>query len=316
MTKYAPVAVYTYSRLHHLQATIAGLQANHLARETDLFVVSDGPRDERAKKDIDALRAYVDSIDGFKSVNRVYRNENFGAFKSMADAEHAILSDYGRIISLEDDIVTSANFLDFINAGLDFYEDCDSILTIAGYCHPIAVDAGLDAWISPWHCPWGYGTWEKKYRKMDLNANPLAQIGAIESKRLFLRKYGDFIIDILEADALGGTKATDARICGQMLLQGAFTVMPSVSKVQNIGCDGSGVNSPQTDRYETVLDMGQQRRFNFGAGVMDCDSQAVQNYSRFMNGNSVVRLKRGALRNLRKVEMLRRIKNNVSKLLA
>jgi hypothetical protein len=311
MKKYAPVAVFTYSRLNHLTETIEALKRNHLAKETDLFVISDGAKDEHAKRHVDALRNYVDSIVGFRSVNRVYRDRNLGAFQSCAIGESEILADYGRIISMEDDIVTSNNFLDFINSGLDFYEDCDQVATVAGYCHPIKVDrnSNSDSWFSPWHCPWGYGTWKTKYTRFDLNLNPLEKIKQTGNKYSLLKEYGDFIIDILESDKRGVVVATDARICGQMLLSESFTVMPSVSKVQNIGCDGSGQNTPATARFDTLLDDGRQRTFNFPSGRFDLESDAVKKYLRFMNGNSVDRIKRGSLRALRKIEVLRMLRN-------
>ena len=73
----APVVVYTYNRIEHLKKTIAALKANHLASDTDIFVVSDGAKFEHAISKIGELRDYVDSIDGFRSVNRIY-HENVG----------------------------------------------------------------------------------------------------------------------------------------------------------------------------------------------------------------------------------------------
>lgn len=313
MKKYAPVVVYTYNRHEHLKKTIAALQANHLAVHTDIFVVSDGPKDECANKSVSALREYIDSIEGFHAVNRIYHKNNVGVFRSVQIAEQLILSDYDRLITLEDDIVTSENFLDFINAGLDFYEDSDLAFTVAGYCHPINISHGyeFDSWNCPWHMPWGYGIWKKKYSTINIEFNPFQEIKKIKSKYSFLKKYGDFFIETLDHDARGLMVAGDARIAGQMLLKGAYTVVPSKSKVRNIGMDGSGVHCLPTDKFDIELDDGQQRIFKFSTDELDLDSQALIEYRQFMNGGLVDRMRRRVGRSVRKIEFLRALHRNI-----
>ena len=59
-----------------------------------------------------------------------------------------ILADHGKVISMEDDNVTSANYLDFINAGLKYFEDDEEVYSICGYCplllSPLQQSAGGD----------------------------------------------------------------------------------------------------------------------------------------------------------------------------
>jgi len=313
MKKYAPVVVYTYNRPEHLKKTIAALQANHLAVDTDIFVVSDGPKDECTKSHVNEIREYVDSIEGFRAVNRIYHKNNVGLVRSVQMAEQLILSDYDRLITLEDDIVTSENFLDFINAGLDFYEDSDLAFTVAGYCPPIKIPQSyeFDSWNSPWHSPWGYGIWKKKYDAIDIEFNPLQKIKKIKSKYSFLKKYGDFFIETLDRDARGLMVAGDARLAGQMLLKGAYTVVPSKSKVRNIGMDGSGIHCMPTDKFDIDLDDGQQRAFKFSADELDLENYALKEYIQFMNGGQVDRMRRRVGRVVRRHEFLHLLYRNV-----
>lgn len=313
MKKYAPVVVYTYNRPEHLKKTIAALQANHLAGDTDIFVVSDGSKDECTKMRVNEIREYVDSIEGFHAVNRIYHKNNVGVVRSVQIAEQLILTDYDRLITLEDDIVTSENFLDFINAGLDYYEDSDLAFTVAGYCPPIKIPQGykFDSWNSPWHSPWGYGIWKKKYDAIDIGFNPLQKIKQIKSKYSFLKKYGDFFIETLDRDARGLMVAGDARLAGQMLLKGAYTVIPSKSKVRNIGMDGSGLHCMPTDKFDIDLDDGQQRVFKFSADELDLENHVLKEYLRFMNGGQVDRMRRRVGRSVRKNEFLYALYRNV-----
>lgn len=310
MKEYAPVIIYTYNRLDHLKKTISALGANHLAADTTIFVVSDGPKNESAKQGVKVLREYIDSVEGFKAVHRIYREENVGLFQSIQLAEQLILAHFDRFIAMEDDIVTSENFLDFINAGLDYFEHSDSVFTISGYCHPIKIPNNykFDSWNNPWHMPWGYGTWKHKYLNLDLASNPLQEIMQRSSEYSFLKKYGDFFLDIIDHDNRGLIVAPDARICGQMLLAGLHTVMPTKSKVKNIGCDGSGANCSKTNRYDVDLDDGRQRMFNFAPEGINYNCQALKEYLKFMNGGLFERKRRQGMRIIRQFEFLRKIK--------
>jgi len=314
MKKYAPVVVYTYCRVEHLKKTIATLQANHLAGDTDIFVVSDGAKDERAKARVAELREFVDSISGFRSVSRIYHKTNVGIVRSVQIAERLILADYDRLITLEDDIVTSKNFLDFINAGLDFYEKSDRVFVVAGYCPPLKIPETyeFDSWNCPWQSPWGYGIWRNKYKIIDLDFNPLQKIKENKNKYAFLKKYGDFFIETLDLDERGLIIAGDARFAGQMLLNDVYAVVPSRSKVENIGMDGSGVHCAKTDQFETKLDNGEQRSFSFSSDELNLDNEMLKEYVDFMNGDKLDRLKRRIARNMRKIELLRKIKKYIS----
>src|SRR6185369_9737454 len=151
----APIAVYVYNRHEHFKKCIRALQSNSLASQSELYVVSDAAKVPEHQAAIDEVRSYASGISGFKKVHLMFRSHNLGAFKSISSAELKIIQEHGRIISMEDDIVTSPDFLKFINDGLDFYENDKSVFSIAGYCHPVTVKKQTveSAWFYYWHLP-------------------------------------------------------------------------------------------------------------------------------------------------------------------
>lgn len=310
----APVVVYTYNRIDHLKQTISALEENYLASKTDLFIVSDGAKDKTVSKEIEKLREYVESINGFGSVNKIFRPKNLGAFESITQAEKSVVSDYGRVISLEDDIVTSKNFLNFINSGLNYFEDYDKVTSVSGYCHPIEINTKYDSWMSIWHCPWGYGTWKKKYNKFDYSSNKYLEVLKYKKKSDILNRYGDFFIDTLIADLRGKIIAADARVCINMLLVNNLTVMPKISKVKNIGCDGSGLHSAKTNKFDVDLDDGSQVKFEFKA-EFDWNDEEFMRYCRFMNGTNLERAVRRIKRSFKNTLYYTKTLNYFEKLL-
>ena len=111
----APVCLFTYNRLAETKKTIEALQQNFLATETNVFIFSDYPKNDSAKYAVTAVRSYIKNVTGFKSVTVIERDENFGLAKSIKMGVSQVIKEFGRVIVLEDDLLTSQNFLNFMN---------------------------------------------------------------------------------------------------------------------------------------------------------------------------------------------------------
>src|SRR3989339_698479 len=133
----SPIVLFVYNRLEHTRKTIEALQKNELAKDSELFLYSDGPKNEENIKKVNEVRKYINSIDGFKKVKIVEREINFGLARSIIAGVTDIVNKYGKIIVLEDDIVTSPYFLTFMNDALCLYENEEKVMHISGYFFPV-----------------------------------------------------------------------------------------------------------------------------------------------------------------------------------
>jgi hypothetical protein len=264
----APVAVYTYTRVDHFIETIESLKKNHLARYTTLYIVSDGPKCDEHKKYIEDIRNYADDLSGFREIVKIFRPSNLGMMVSLPKAEQQILHDHGRIINMEDDNITSQNFLDFINSGLNFFDGDDTVYSICGYCPPVGpsnLKINGDFWRYPWNLSWGYGIWKNKYDRfypLKNNYPKIKQSGILSKQN---RAGGLYVSDSLWRDYSGQKYFPDAVIATDMFAAGMCSIIPTVSKIVNTGQDGSGQSSIRItkDKYEVTLDTGENRIFDF-----------------------------------------------------
>ena len=122
MNKLAPVVLFVYNRPEHTKQTVEALQKNELAIKSELFIYSDAPKNIGVKEKIDEVRKYIKSINGFKKVTVIKREKNWGLAASIIDGVTKIVNEYGKVIVLEDDLVTSPYFLKFMNDALEFYK--------------------------------------------------------------------------------------------------------------------------------------------------------------------------------------------------
>ncbi len=133
----APIALFVYNRVKELQRTVEALRQNKLSIESELFIFCDAADSAVGVEKADRVRSYLKSIEGFKAVNIVERDRHLGLAQSIISGVTEIVDRYGKIIVLEDDLVTSPYFLQFMNDGLGVYENEDSVLNICGYTFPV-----------------------------------------------------------------------------------------------------------------------------------------------------------------------------------
>lgn len=291
----APVAVYTYTRIDHFVKTIEALKANNLASLTTLYVVSDGAKCDAHKPIIQDIRNYTEDLTGFREVVKLFRPTNLGVRESLPQADRQIVHDHGRMICLEDDNIVSSNFLDFMNAALQKFEDDEKTYSVCGYCPPIsdlALNDAFDYWRYPWNISWGYGIWKEKYQRFHPVINHYQDL----KRRGLLKKQnaagGLYVSDSLRRDYLGQCYFPDAALCSNLFESGMSSIMPTRSKVLNVGQDGSGQSSSLiTHKYAVPLDTSNKTLFNF-----DAESPLADRYrndaQRFYNGGVLTRIAR------------------------
>ena len=71
------------------------------------------------------------------------------------------------------------------------------------------------------------------------------------------------------------------------------SVIPSISKVFNIGNDGSGNSKgANTNKYDVLLDEGAKTIFDFNITKQSLSAEMTKEVARFYNGRLVTRLAR------------------------
>jgi len=133
----SPIVLFTYNRPWHTQQTVEALLKNKEAEDSELIIYSDAAKNNEALLTVEMVRVYLKSISGFRSTRIVERPKNFGLAKSIILGVSEVVEEYGRIIVLEDDMVTSPYFLKYMNDGLNLYADEEKVISIHAYSFPI-----------------------------------------------------------------------------------------------------------------------------------------------------------------------------------
>lgn len=163
----APVVIFVYNRLDNTRETIEALKSNYLAKETDVYVFSDGPKTEKNKKSVNDVRNYLKTVTGFKSFNVIERKENFYLERNVIEGTTEIINKFGKVIVLEDDGVSAKYFLTFMNNALDFYENEQKVMHIATFTFIKMPEDYNKAffWRYSENTGGGWGTWKNRWEK-------------------------------------------------------------------------------------------------------------------------------------------------------
>lgn len=169
----APIVLFTYNRLKHTKQTIEALQENVYASDSELFIYSDAPKTDKAVAEVQAVRDYLHSINGFKKITIIERDENWGLARNIIDGVTSIVNKYGKIIVLEDDIVTSRYFLKYMNDALKIYENESRVMEINGYAAPMETEGLPETYFLEFADCWGWATWDRAWKFFKRNPEEL-----------------------------------------------------------------------------------------------------------------------------------------------
>lgn len=239
---FAPIALFVYNRPSHTRQTIEALLKNDGVAKTSLYVFSDGPRNAEADEAVTEVRAYIRSLAGFESVTVIERETNFGLARSIIDGVTRVCKEHGRVIVMEDDIVTSPHFLGFMNGGLDLYEHDERVISLHGYVYPAKEPFPEIFFLRGADC-WGWATWKRGWDLFE----PDGQVLLRELRARNLMHQFDLdgaypYTRMLKNQIAGKNDSWAVRWHASAFLMDKLTLYSGRSLVLNIGTDSSGTH--------------------------------------------------------------------------
>jgi hypothetical protein len=251
----APIALFVYNRLDHTRRTVEALRTNYLAGQSDLFIFADAAKDESGAAAVAAVRRFIRAIDGFRSVTISERERNLGLSNSIIRGVTQLCRQQRRAIVLEDDLLTTPDFLTFMNRGLDRYENVAQVFSVTGFNFPIAVPPNYpyDAYASVRSCSWGWATWKDRWEKAKWSVSAFDDLNSTPEGQRRVHQAGPDLAHMLRLQAAGKIQGWDVIWGFEHLRHQAVAIRPAISKVYNIGFDGSGIHCRRAPFQQSAL---------------------------------------------------------------
>lgn len=250
----APVVLFTYNRLSHTQKTIQSLQKNKWAEQTELYIYSDGAKSDKAISSVEEVRAYLKTVQGFKNVRLIEREKNLGLAENIIQGVTDIINKHGKVIVLEDDMLTSPLFLEYMNHSLDLYENDNQVISVHGYTYPVSGSLPHTFFIKGADC-WGWATWQRGWNFFERDGRKLQALLKEKNLENRLNYFGAYPFTQMLQDQIDGKNNSWAiRWAASALVNDKLTLYPGKSLVENFGFDSSGTHCGETEVYDVKLD--------------------------------------------------------------
>ncbi len=266
----APVIVFNYNRPDHSLQTWETLSRNLFAADTELYLYCDGPKavnelkSERIRElgGYDAYTAPILQVQSlakqyaieapkqgkFKMVHVVYAEQNKGLANSIIGGVTDVINKHGRVIVLEDDLLTSPYFLKYMNSALDKYESYPAVFSISANRPPvnkmaIPADYEYDVFVSLRSFSTGWATWKDKWDRIDWSLDYLEDFLKHPEQIKAFNRGGDDLTEMLCLQRDHKIDSWAIRYSFQHFYHHAVAILPCIPYVDNIGFDGTGIHS-------------------------------------------------------------------------
>ncbi len=287
----APIILFVFNRPEHTKKTLEALLANELASESDLYIYADGPKPEATEdqlKKISDTRSVCKKINGFKSVQIIESEINKGLANNIITGVTDIVNKFGKIIVLEDDIVTSKFFLNYMNEALDKYENEKKIWEISGWMYPInSGEINKCGLYSVMSC-WGWATWKDRWNQVNFDPEYyIKKFDKLQIKKFSFDYKADFWLQIL-LNYQNVYKTWAIFFYATIFDNNGLCLAPYKSLTKNVGFDNSGEH---TITNSVMKEEFNEARIQCFPSIISEDINLTQKVSEYINNSYSKKLK-------------------------
>jgi hypothetical protein len=267
MTSVAPIILFCYRR--KIDKLIISLLKNKEASKSNLFIFSDSFKTEIDKQDVKDVRQSIKNIRGFKSTKIFESKKNKGLANSIIDGVNLIINNYGKAIIIEDDLIVSEYFLNYMNRALDFFKNNMDICSISGYSPslPRLKYYKQEIYLSLRSSSWGWATWLNRWNKVDWKIKDFNNLKKNKNKITQFNQGGNDLFKMLELQYLGKIDSWAIRWNYYQFLHSSYSVTPKISMVQNMGFNDNYSTHTKRSNIKWKVNLAKSKINNFEATI-------------------------------------------------
>ncbi len=259
---YAPIVLFVYNRADHFKETYSALAACPEAKYSELYIFSDGAKNEKAEAAVMQVREAVSEIKDkgdFKNIIVKESPKNKGLAKSVITGVTEVIEKSGRVIVVEDDCKASPFFLKYMNKCLDYYEGNKKIGSVTGFAPSIEFPDNYkdDVFLAYRSCSWSWATWADRWDGVDWDLKSIGEFYKSPALIKKLNSNGSDRFTRLYRQTKGNGSSWSVRFGAHLVKNDMLTVYPRFSYISNIGCDESGVHSTNRDAKKMQVDLNK-----------------------------------------------------------
>lgn len=256
----APIVLFVYNRPVQTEIVLQSLSNCQYADASELYIFSDAAKNAAAETKVNEVRRIIDNPlwkEKFDIIHVIKAEQNNGLAKSVISGVTQVINQHGRVIVVEDDNRVAVDFLDYMNRGLDFYCNNSHVGMIGGYTVPMQFPAFYDKDIFAMGrgSSYAWGTWKNRWDEVDWEVKDYETFRHDRKARKRFAEYGSDRLYMLDKQVQRGLNSWAIRFSYTMFRHDWFAILPTKTRVANIGFDGTGVHNVAGDnRFNVAIE--------------------------------------------------------------
>lgn len=257
-----PICLFVYNRFDETVSTVRSLQKARGAQLTDIYIFSDGPKGEKDRHEVESVRKFIRQIDGFANTFIFESPINNGLAKSIISGVSKVFESNEGVIVLEDDLIVTVDFIEYMNNSLNRYKDNKLVFSISGFGLDVGNKEEFDNYFWERAHSWGWATWSDRWCTVNWDREYLKDL---MPKLNYLKMYqvmGSDFYAMCKKFVSGEINSWYVRFALNQYMQGRITSYPFFSKVINTGFSSAATHCKNYNRYKIRIN-GESEHFVF-----------------------------------------------------
>lgn len=254
MDELAPIIIFTYNRPEHTRITLEYLHQCTLADQSTLYAFCDGPKAGATQATIDSIQQVQDVLRSKQWTKEVIIHAsavNKGLFENVVSGIEEVVRQYKKCIVIEDDLKIGKGFLNYMNNALRRYKDEKNVKQVSGFIFPVQLPRTNSALFLPVTNTIGWGTWERAWNEVDLDATGYKMLATDQALRDKFNLHGVYdYSSMLEKQMQNHQYGSWGIIYWWSVFKNNGVVLyPDYSLIQHNDFDHSGVHKSDDSHY-------------------------------------------------------------------
>lgn len=309
----APIVLFAYNRPEHVGMTLESLRDNFYASASDLFVYCDGPKANSSENQINnvkRVREVVRKEKWCRTVTIIESDSNKGLAQSIITGVTDIVKRYGKIIVVEDDVLLSRYFLQFMNDALEAFKEDSKVCAIGSWNYFCEPEKLKNNFFLRYPDSIGWATFDRAWSLFEKDATNAFQ--KLESKGLLKRLNGGgsvtYFGNMLRDQMNNKIDSWAIRWTATAIIHNMMCFYPRNTLSKHIGFGDGATNETSNYDYNKHLRLSDHSIKVNKISVIE-NAVAFQRWKAFVTVNFI---KRVGIRK-RLIERLQRLKDKVAK---
>lgn len=252
--------LFTYNRSYHTEQVITALRRNTVLPQK-LFIFQDGLQSGMDDFEWNKVNRLINGID-WCDKEVIVSEYNKGLASSIVSGINYAFREYDVVIVLEDDCVSTANFISFMQQCFEKYQDNQKVYSVSGYSYPLDLKkTQYDIFGCGRISSWGWGTWKDRWNIYEKDYELVKKMKREKNASVNLAMWGNDLEEMLAGNVRGDLDSWAVFWALNIISREGICINPYESLISNIGTDGSGVHCGVTDRFKVKTVDEEKKEF-------------------------------------------------------